>query len=115
METSESTRNGNGSGNRVDQLELKRTGNLLGVGEVQAKDTVKTYIQVLFIEKGLKDKEVQVREYTAFPSKQDDIFEISNTTHEFIGINGEKFPMLNLNQGNHHFIPKQLCLPNSAK
>lgn len=34
METSESTRNGSGSGNRVDQLELKRTGNLLGVGEV---------------------------------------------------------------------------------
>ena len=56
-----------------------------------------------------------MREYTAFPSKQDDIFEISNTTHEFIGINGEKFPMLNPNQGNHHSIPKQLCLPNSVK
>lgn len=34
METSESTRNGSGNANRVDHLELKRTGNMLGVGEV---------------------------------------------------------------------------------
>ena len=37
METSESTRNGSGNGNRVDHLELKRAGNLLGVGEVQTR------------------------------------------------------------------------------
>ena len=37
METSESTGNGSGNGNRVDHLELKRAGNLLGVGEVQTR------------------------------------------------------------------------------